>query len=86
MDAFEVLNRGGAAKVEQILSDANVACTGPLTRSDVGERMLYGRTPAKCGATWAGLLQLTELPRRIPRGSVWHAISPLDDCCRERAW
>lgn len=50
MRGFEVLDRGRAPQVEQILAGTDVAGAVSLPGGDVGERVLHSRALAKHGA------------------------------------
>ena len=61
MHGLQVLDRGGAAKVEEILSDPEVARPAPFPRGDVRESVFHRGSFSEGGASRARLLKFPEL-------------------------
>ena len=61
MNCLEVLDCGGASKVEEVLSNANVAGMVSFPRSDVREGVLHGYALSEDGAPRRSLLEFSEL-------------------------
>jgi hypothetical protein len=49
ISALEILNGGGASKVEEVLSNSDVSGLVSLARRDVSQRVLDCCTPTLCG-------------------------------------
>src|SRR5829696_6357475 len=61
MHRLQVLDRGGAAKVEEILSDPKIARPAPFPRGDVREGVFHRCSLSEDGASRARLLKFPEL-------------------------
>src|SRR5512140_677924 len=61
MNRLQVLDCGGAAEIEEVLSDAEVASTVAFPRGDVREGVLDGDALSEDGAPRRSLLEFSEL-------------------------
>jgi hypothetical protein len=61
MQAFEVLDGGGAPEVEEVLPHADVTSAVSFASGDVRERVLDSGSFAKRGAALTGVLKLAIL-------------------------
>src|SRR6188472_2737237 len=61
MNRLQVLDCGGASKVEEVFSNADVAGTVSFPRGDVRESVLDGYSLSEDGAPRRSLLEFSEL-------------------------
>src|ERR1700679_4144443 len=73
MHSFEILDRGGAPQVEQVLARADVASPASLAGSDMSQSMLDSDAGAEGGAPGRGVLKLAELPLELLVSGDRHA-------------